>query len=80
MAKALDSQVGGNHYKSMRIQPLEYCIANNIPFVEGCVIKYVSRWKSKGGVADLQKARHMLDVLIESQAGQNQGESDELRM
>jgi hypothetical protein len=62
---AKSNQVGGDHYKSMAIQPIDYILANNIGFVEGCVIKYVSRWKSKGGVEDLKKARHFLDLLIE---------------
>lgn len=56
--------MGGNHYKQMKIQPIEYIYANNIPYLEGNVIKYVSRWQSKGGVADLEKARHYLDILI----------------
>lgn len=67
-ASPLTTQIGGNHYKDMPIQPIEYIIANNIPFAEGNVIKYVSRWRKKGGVADLKKARHMLDVIIEKYA------------
>ena len=63
---ALDTQIGGSHYKKMKIQPIEYILANDIGFVEGAVIKYVSRWKSKNGVEDLKKARHLLDILIES--------------
>ena len=62
---ALDTQIGGGHYKNMRIQPLEYCHANNIGKIEGDVIAYVSRWKLKGGIEDLKKARHELDILIE---------------
>jgi len=62
---ALDSQVGGGHYKDLRIQPIEYIHANGIPFAEGCVIKYVTRWRGKNGVDDLRKARHFLDLLIE---------------
>ncbi len=62
---ALDVQVGGDHYRSMKIQPIEYIHANNIPFAEGTVIKYVSRHRAKGGIADLEKARHVLDLLIE---------------
>lgn len=65
---ALKTQVGGTHYKTMRIQPVEYIVANNIPFREGSVIKYVSRWKSKGGLADLEKAAHFLQMLIEEEA------------
>jgi len=60
----LDVQVGGGHYKSMKFQPLEYIMANGMNFCEGSVIKYVSRWHSKGGVEDLKKARHYLDILI----------------
>ena len=62
---ALDTQVGGDHYKNMLIQPVEYIHKNGIGFVEGAVIKYVSRWRAKNGVEDLKKARHMLDLLIE---------------
>lgn len=63
--KALDVQVGGNHYKQMAIQPVEYVLKNGIGYAEGCVIKYVSRWRAKGGVEDLRKARHFIDLLIE---------------
>lgn len=62
---ALNTQIGGSHYKDMAIQPVEYITANNIGFIEGCVIKYVSRWRTKGGIKDLEKARHFLDLLIE---------------
>lgn len=58
-------QVGGDHYKNLPIQPTEYIIKNGLPFAEGNVIKYVTRWKVKGGVQDLLKARHYLDMLIE---------------
>jgi hypothetical protein len=62
---ALETQVGGNHYKNLTIQPVEYIHANKIPFLEGNVIKYISRWKDKNGVADLLKAKHYIDILIE---------------
>ena len=60
-------QEGGEHYKGMKIQPVEFIHANGIGYFEGNVIKYVSRWKDKGGVQDLEKARHYLDKLIEMQ-------------
>ena len=66
---SLTTQVGGGHYKDKAIQPVEYCMANNIPFMEGCVIKYCTRWRDKGGVQDLEKARHFLDMLIEYEKG-----------
>jgi UDP-3-O-acyl-N-acetylglucosamine deacetylase len=62
---ALEAQVGGSHYKDMKIQVVEYCHANQIPFMEGCVIKYVSRWRNKNGIDDLKKARHFIDLIIE---------------
>ena len=62
---ALQVQVDGNHYKNLKIQPVEYIHANNIPYMEGNVIKYVSRWRTKNGVRDLEKAKHYIDLLIE---------------
>ena len=60
----LDRQVAGNHYKDLAIQPVQYIHANNLGYFEGNVVKYVSRWRAKGGLADLQKARHYVDLLI----------------
>jgi hypothetical protein len=57
-------QVGGSHYKDMAIQPMEYNYVNHIPYIDGNIIKYVSRWRSKGGLDDLKKAKHYLDYLI----------------
>jgi hypothetical protein len=64
--KAIDHQEGGNHYKTFVIQPIEFIHKNNIPFIEGNIIKYILRHKSKNGIEDLKKARHYLDLLIES--------------
>ena len=62
---ALATQEGGGHYKNMKIQPVEYIHANGLGFIEGAVVKYISRWKSKNGIEDLRKARHFIDLLIE---------------
>ena len=62
---ALDKQVGGGHYKSMAIQPIEYCHRNHLGPCETHAIGYLSRWRSKGGIEDLQKAKHMIELLIE---------------
>lgn len=62
---ANDTQVGGSHYKQQQMQPWDYIAANNLGFFEGNVVKYVTRWRGKGGVEDLRKARHYLDKLIE---------------
>ena len=65
---ALNKQVAGNHYKDQPIQPVEYIHANAIGYFEGNVIKYVSRWRKKNGVADLEKAKHYIELLIELEA------------
>ena len=64
--RANEQQVGGAHYAIKAIQPWDFIIANNIGYLEGNVIKYVSRWKDKGGVEDLKKAQHYLQKLIET--------------
>ena len=61
----LEQQVSGSHYKDMVIQPVEFIHANGIGYFEGNVIKYVCRWRKKAGLADLEKARHYIDLLIE---------------
>jgi hypothetical protein len=61
----LDVQVGGGHYKALEIQPVQYIHANKIPFIEGNIIKYITRWRDKGGKADLEKCKHFIDLLIE---------------
>jgi len=69
----MNEQEGGDHYKGRAIQPVQYIHANGIGFFEGNVIKYTTRWRDKGGLSDLRKARHYLDMLIEleSKNGQN---------
>ena len=61
----LATQVGGNHYKDLPIQPVEYIHANALGYFEGNVVKYVSRWRKKNGIADLEKAKHYIELLIE---------------
>jgi len=62
---ALDKQVDGNHYKDLPIQPVEYIYANALGYFEGNVVKYVSRWRKKNGIADLEKAKHYIELLIQ---------------
>ena len=64
-----NKQVGGSHYKGTTIQPVEYIQANKLDFIEGNIIKYVTRWKKKGGVEDLTKAKHYIELLIELEGG-----------
>jgi hypothetical protein len=69
--KASEQQIGGNHYKQFKIQPAEFCYVNNIPYLEATAIKYLCRWKDKGGIQDLEKAKHFIDLLIEFQNADN---------
>jgi hypothetical protein len=62
---ANDVQVAGTHYKDKAIQPWDYIIANKLGYLEGNIVKYISRWEVKGGVDDLKKAQHYLAKLIE---------------
>ena len=77
--KTLETQIGGNHYKDMNIQPLEFIMANNLDFPTGCIIKYVCRYKSKNGLQDLNKARHYLDILIEHEQRRTESRDSEKR-
>ena len=58
-------QVGGGHYLDFKIQPIEFIFHNQIPFIEGCCIKYLCRWREKGGAQDLEKVKHYIDLLLE---------------
>jgi len=63
--KANKKQVGGDHYMKYKIQPIEFITENNIPFIEGNIIKYLVRWKDKNGTQDLDKCIHYLELLKE---------------
>lgn len=62
-------QVGGDHYKGMPIDPVTYSKANNLDCHQFSIVKYVSRHKSKGGIDDIKKAMHFLQMLLESDYG-----------
>jgi hypothetical protein len=64
-ASALATQVGGDHYKKLAIQPMQYSMANKLDACQHTAIKYITRFRDKGGVADLEKAKHVIDMLIE---------------
>lgn len=61
---ALQVQKGGSHYKDLAIQPIEYITKNNLSFGQGNVIKYITRYKNKNGLEDLEKAKHMIELMI----------------
>lgn len=69
---ALTFQVGGAHYKNFPIQPIQFCHANKIPYIESCIIKYACRWREKDGLRDLEKIKHYVDLLIELEGLRNE--------
>jgi hypothetical protein len=64
---ALDIQEGGDHYRKMKIQPIEFIHANELDFLQGNVIKYITRHKNKNGAADVRKALHYCQLILELQ-------------
>lgn len=66
----LKQQYGGNHYKSLAIEPVEYAFKNNLDFFQGNVVKYITRFRDKNGLEDLKKAKHFIDLLIQFEYGE----------
>ena len=62
---ALKHQVGGDHYRKLRIQPAEYITACGLNYLAGSAVKYVTRYRDKGGAQDIRKAIHCLELLLE---------------
>ena len=69
---ALRKQEGGNHYKDMTIQPVEFITANNLGFLEGNVVKYICRHHAKNGAEDIKKAIHYCELLLQTKYGEKQ--------
>lgn len=64
MTDPLKTQIGGDHYKKMPLQPVEIWHKNKLDAFQGAIIKYIFRHKSKNGKQDLEKAKHFLDLYI----------------
>lgn len=58
--------VAPKHYKKYKIEPWEYILANDLDFFQGNVVKYITRWKDKGGMEDLCKAQYYLEKYIDA--------------
>ena len=69
MKDAYKKQIGGDHYRSMKIQASEFINKNNLPFAEGNAIKYLCRHKQKGQREDLLKAIHYIEMAIDRDYG-----------
>lgn len=66
---ALATQVGGDHYKKLAIQPVEFCQVNGLHYCESAAVKYVCRHRDKDGAKDIRKAIHYLNLLLELEYG-----------
>ena len=66
---ATSKQIGGDHYKNCAIQPIDYIVKNNLDFLEGNVVKYITRHKLKGGVEDIKKVIHYAELILELKYG-----------
>jgi hypothetical protein len=64
---ALNVQEGGDHYKKLKIQPIEFIHANELDFLQGNVVKYITRHKDKNKAADVRKALHYCQLILELQ-------------
>lgn len=67
----MDVQEGGAHYKNYKIQPVEFAMANGLDMCQANVVKYVVRFREKGGMGDLRKARHFLELLSQMEYGES---------
>jgi len=67
--KASDKQIGGSHYKDCVIQPVDYIVKNNLDFLEGNVVKYITRHKTKNGIEDIRKVIHYAELILEKKYG-----------
>ena len=65
---SLKHQVGGSHYRNFVIQPAEFILKNNLGWAEGNIIKYICRFREKGGMADLRKLQQYVEMLMESES------------
>ena len=74
MDKAQNKQVGGDHYKKYVIQPVDFIAKNNIPYIEGNIIKYLLRWRDKNGIEDLDKIVHYVELLKEIEKFKNESD------
>ena len=75
---SLQKQVGGNHYQGFTIPPVEFIQSNGLGFIEGCIIKYLCRYRKKHSnldqqLLDLKKAQHYLEMLVEITAKEAAG-------
>lgn len=73
---ALKKQEGGGHYKNSKIQPIEYIHANNLGYIEGNIVKYITRHRFKNGAEDIRKIIHYCELMLELEYSQETENDD----
>jgi len=68
--KGRGRQVGGNHYRDFKIMPIEYISKNKLDFLEGNIVKYISRHRNKNGAEDIRKIIHYAELILELEYGE----------
>ena len=68
---ATSKQIGGDHYKNCAIQPIDYIVKNNLDFLEGNIVKYITRHKTKNGIEDIKKVIHYAELILEKKYGKD---------
>lgn len=78
MSSALDVQIGGDHYRNCKIQPVQYISANDLGFLEGCVVKRITRHDKPTGKGrqDIEKIIHECQLLLELKYGEGSSKGD----
>ena len=69
--KPSEKQIGGSHYKDCAIQPVDYIVENKLDFLEGNVVKYITRHRTKGGIEDIKKVIHYAELILEKKYGKD---------
>ena len=67
--ESLKHQVGGDHYKKMAVQPIEYITKNGLDFNQGCIVKYISRYRDKNGAEDIEKIIQVAKIILQLEYG-----------
>ena len=67
--KPSEKQIGGSHYKDCAIQPVDYIVENKLDFLEGNMVKYITRHKTKNGIEDIRKVIHYAELILEKKYG-----------
>lgn len=65
---AIDLQIGGSHYKTLQMQPVEFIVSAGLSYIQGNIVKYITRYKHKNGKQDVEKCMHYAQLAIELQS------------